>query len=609
MDRKAWIAIIICVACLGGYQYWYHQTYGEILARQVEEQRLKEAEAAAKANAEGGTQSGNGEVVVKSTPSISGTTSGSQTGLVQRPVEVDEEALQELVRELETVRAGGLEVDFVNVGGGMSEIRLLEHEAEGEERVTLNEGGTIPLGAIAGSVSELGQEVYQVQKAGNKILMEREDEGGLQVRKEFELPAEGAEEQDQYLTRIRVTFRNAGQETLSSTGYFIYLGTIYPIHADDLTTYTGLDYFAEGKNRFTDVNWFLPGRVWFIGSEYRSARTEFREEVKNLRWTGVKNQYFTSLLTLSQEVENGTVWGQRQELQEENEDARAGMSGALGLPGFSLAPGEEKVVEFSLYTGPNRYSWLKELGQEQERILRYGMFKIVSITLLNSMNGLAKIFGNYAVAIIVLTLIIKSLLFPLQNKATKSMRKMSALSPKMTELREKYKDDPQRMNQEVMKMYREYGVNPFGGCLPMLVQIPIFFGFYSMLGTAVELRDSRFLWVSDLSQPDTVIRLFDTIPINILPLLMAVTMVWQMRITPKSGDAMQQRIFMFIPLIFVIFCYNFASALALYWTVQNLFSIVQLYLTRDKPIAPLTKTHAPAGGKGRGKKDGRGKRR
>src|SRR5438067_13887360 len=119
------------------------------------------------------------------------------------------------------------------------------------------------------------------------------------------------------------------------------------------------------------------------------------------------------------------------------------------------------------------------------------------------MNWLKSVLGNYAAAIFVMTLIIKTVLWPLQNAATRSMKKMQALQPRMTELREKYKDDPTRMNEELMKLYKQYGVNPFGGCLPMFVQIPIFFGFYSMLGTAIELRNSKFLWVHDLSQPDT----------------------------------------------------------------------------------------------------------
>src|SRR5262249_25960702 len=163
-------------------------------------------------------------------------------------------------------------------------------------------------------------------------------------------------------------------------------------------------------------------------------------------------------------------------------------------------------------------------------------------------NLIHSVVGNYALSIIIITLVIRSLLWPIQNYSTKSMRRMAKLSPVMTELRAKYKDDPQRMNQEMMKLYKEYGVNPFSGCIPMLIQIPIFFGFFSMLGSAIELRNSSFLWVRDLSQPDTVGHLFG-LPINILPMVMAGTQLWQMQIMPKTGDPSQQRILYIMPVV------------------------------------------------------------
>jgi YidC/Oxa1 family membrane protein insertase len=139
-----------------------------------------------------------------------------------------------------------------------------------------------------------------------------------------------------------------------------------------------------------------------------------------------------------------------------------------------------------------------------------------------------------------------------------------------------------------MKLYREYGVNPMGGCLPMLVQIPIFFGVFNMINAAVELRGQPFLWVKDLSQPDHLTDIFG-LPLNLLPILMAVTMVIQMRMTPQTGDKLQRRIFMLMPLMFFVFCYNYASALALYWTTQNIVSIGQTWLTQRMPEPELAK--------------------
>jgi YidC/Oxa1 family membrane protein insertase len=165
-------------------------------------------------------------------------------------------------------------------------------------------------------------------------------------------------------------------------------------------------------------------------------------------------------------------------------------------------------------------------------------------------------------------------------------------------LKEKYKDDPTRMNQEVMKLYKEHGVNPVGGCLPMMIQIPIFFGLFSMLGQAAELRNASFLWVRDLSQPDTIAHIPSLgWPINILPLLMGATNVWLMRMTPKTGDSTQQRVMMFMPLIFLFFCYNFAAALALYYTTQNLFTILQLWHNQRQPAPVLDVPPPPKRGR------------
>lgn len=198
---------------------------------------------------------------------------------------------------------------------------------------------------------------------------------------------------------------------------------------------------------------------------------------------------------------------------------------------------------------------------------------------------------GWGFSIVLLTILIRGVMWPLQNKSTRSMKRMSLLKEPVAALKEKYADDPQKMNQEMMKVYREYGINPLGGCLPLVVQIPIFFGFYRMLQYAVELRQAEFLWVTDLSQPDTlaIIPIFGGLPLNILPIVMAGTMVIQMSLTPKTGDKMQTRIFMLMPLIFFFFCYSFASALALYWTTSNIFAIAQTLIMKRLPEPELKK--------------------
>jgi YidC/Oxa1 family membrane protein insertase len=280
--------------------------------------------------------------------------------------------------------------------------------------------------------------------------------------------------------------------------------------------------------------------------------------------------------------------------QPEGERPLLGMEGAMGMPGFQLQPGETTSLRFQIYAGPKIYNRLAKLQHEEAAIMNFGMWKLVSQALLNFMNLLHGWVRDYGIAIILLTACVKGVLWPLQNKANASMRRMSALAPKMQELRTKYKDDPTRMNQEVMKLYKEHGVNPVGGCLPMMIQIPIFFGLFTMLGQAAELRNASFLWISDLSQPDTIAHLPGVgWPINVLPLIMGASNVWLMRMTPNTGDAMQRRIMMFMPLIFLVFCYNFAAALALYYTTQNLFTILQLWVNKRQPLPVLEKTAAP----------------
>ncbi len=299
------------------------------------------------------------------------------------------------------------------------------------------------------------------------------------------------------------------------------------------------------------------------------------------------------------------MWGRRFDLKAQDGSPIFGLEGAMGLPGFELQPGQTSTLKLQIYAGPKLYNRLSKLSHDEALIMNFGFFKLVSQALLNFLNLLHGWVRSYGLAIILLTACVKAVLWPLQNRANKSMRRMSALSPKMQELKEKYKDDPTRMNSELMKLYKEHGVNPVGGCLPMMIQIPIFFGLFSMLGQVAELRNAPFLWVRDLSQPDTLaiipglgwIPILGTpgvgLTINLLPILMGVTNLLLIRMTPKTGDPTQQRVMMFMPIIFLVFCYNFAAALALYYTTLNLFTILQLWHNQRQPAPVLEKVTAP----------------
>lgn len=231
---------------------------------------------------------------------------------------------------------------------------------------------------------------------------------------------------------------------------------------------------------------------------------------------------------------------------------------------------------FSVYAGPKDEASLERAGHELSRALDFGYFWFAAIPLLHALRFLNRVFGNYGVSIILLTTAVKVVTIPLTQSTFRHMREMQKLQPQMTKLREKYKDDPAGMQKEMMELYRRHRVNPFSGCLPMVLQIPIFIGLYNTLSGAIELRHAPFaLWIGDLSSPDRL--MVGGIGIPVLTLLMGGTMLIQQWLTPQQGDPTQQRIMMLMPLMFTFMFINLPSGLVLYWLVNNVLTIAQQY--------------------------------
>jgi YidC/Oxa1 family membrane protein insertase len=557
MDRKSWIAITLSVAGLFAWQ-WYVSKYYK--------PQLTQANAA----------------TASATPAPMATPAADSTPLPTPPSEAT------IAARAESLSNENAEFTFNNGTGGIEQVVLRMHKGENESHVSLNRSRSMPIGGLGFNPGEvLGGFEMATDPAKGEATFSSKQSGGLEITKRFAVPM-GANKEKPYAITLDVTFKNPGTAPLQVPEFFIGTGGAAPLHVNDLPMYTCLNWAHGGSMTNIDVNWFSASSVPIIGIPIHDQRPLYEETKPDIEWVAVTSQYFCTIITPKDATQSHSVWSMRFDAPKLNDTANFGIQGGLKSRGFTLAAGEVVTRSFEIYAGPKELPLLRKLGATQDKVMNFGIFGFVSEFLLWSMNGLHVLLGNYAASIIVLTILIKSVLWPVQNKATKEMRKMASLSPKMTEMREKHKDNPQKLNEETMKLYKEYGVNPFSGCLPMLIQIPIFFGFYAMLGTAIELRNSSFFWVVDLSQPDTITHLLG-FPINILPLLMAGTMVWQMIITPKTGDAMQQRIFYFMPIIFLVFCYNYASGLALYWTTQNLFSIVQLYFTRNQPLPTLEK--------------------
>ncbi len=588
-DRTTWIALALSVAGLAGWQYYYSKTYGPYLAQQAAVQKAaKSATATPTPAAPTATP-----LPVTTLPPLNAATPGATP------------FIPELSAKKETLDTSRAEYLFANNTGGIEGATLFLHLGANLHSLSLNKESGLPIGALCDSNGfPIGGFTMTTDKAKALTTFTLDTPGGLSITKSFTLPqTQGSPEE--YIVGLDLSFKNSGATPLSLPNYSIAAGGEAPVHINDLPTYTCFDSYQGGKMTSINVSWFQAGKIPLIGIETRAARDLYTHEESGVQWAAVTSQYFTTIITAPKDQPGAGVWARHYEAVSATESANGhpiyGVTGGLGIGPITLSPGETVTRHYSIYIGPKDFYALRKLGDEQQLVMNFGMFHWVSEFLLWAMNHLQPYLGSYAAAIIVLTLIIKTALWPIQNKATSSMKRMQLLSPKMTELKEKYKDDPTKMNEELMKLYKQYQVNPLGGCLPMLVQIPIFFGFYSMLGSAIELRNSHFLWITDLSQPDTIAH-FMGFPINLLPIIMAGTMLWQMAISPKSGDPMQQRIMYFMPVIFLSFAYNYASGLALYWTTQNLFSIAQLYYTRNQPLPTLETISKPksSGGKGTG---------
>ncbi len=611
MDRKALLTILITAGVMLGWHFGYYAPRAEKNRQAIEAfRKLQDAEKA-KQKAEEPAPASVATVAEAAPPSPQG--KPAETAPVSGVSEPE-------MRKTLTSMPGTVEYEFTSQGGGISRGTLREHFKDKTKgtQVIINEFGSIPIGAMT---EEPGDEgllklpwKMSVNETERLVTFERTDEARrIKITKTFVLPRDKSLSAE-YVIGLDVTFTNLGEQAMMVPALFVHTGSAAPVNASETRMYQGFDWWRDGTNNFQNVDWFSAGGMLAWSHPERPI---FRQGGDLIRWSAVTNQYFTTMVTIlgfndgntEDLVKNlGTgVWAKRSEVPAETWrnaghtlDGAKGIihkvDGAIAMPSFALNKGDSATKHLRIYSGPREYRRLRLLDNKEKDVLDYGSFLGIptgpfSKMLLNSMNGLYALTGSYALAIVLLTICVKALLWPLQNKANKNMKKMSALQPEMKRLQDKYKEEPVKFQQEMGKVWKKAGVNPLSGCWPIFIQVPIFIGFYNMLGKAVELRHHGFWWVKDLSQPDTVAHLAG-FSINPLPLLMAVTMLAQMKLSPQSGDPAQRKMMMFMPLIFIFMCYNFASALALYWTIQNLISIVQLQITKRQNAVTLVPTSA-----------------
>jgi YidC/Oxa1 family membrane protein insertase len=293
-------------------------------------------------------------------------------------------------------------------------------------------------------------------------------------------------------------------------------------------------------------------------------------------WVAYENDYFMSAI-IPDEQRRASFQGRHLD---------SGLLEAIYISPLTVIPAQQGLsVPFTIFLGPRDLTYLKPLNKKLEIAINFGWTDIIAKPLLHALRFFHKYVKNYGVAIILLTILIKILFWPLTHKSYKSMKEMQKLQPLMAKIREKYKNNKEQMNKELMGLYKTYKVNPMGGCLPMLIQMPVFFALFRILGSSTELRHAPFfLWINDLSAPDRLFHFSFQIPfmsppygIPILTLLMGASMFLQQKMTPTPGDPSQAKIMMFLPIIFTFMFINFPSGLVLYWLTNNILSIGQQY--------------------------------
>ena len=481
---------------------------------------------------------------------------------------------------------------FTSTGGGLKHVSLKKYpesvakkDDKKDKLANLNAKAPVPALSLMGPDSLIGDGVYQLSKVGSTtVRAEKLLQSGLRIIKEYQLSTN-------YLIKFNLKFENRTREPIQVPAREIIIGTATPIGVHDEAMYLGLDWYNGSAAEHITESWFA-NRT--LGCFPGQARTEYSGGASNVVWAAVHNQFFT-MIAVPQQPADRVMGRQIQLAAPTKEDIGTQSSPLLQPLGYqtSLAYNEVTVpanqifvTPMDVFAGPKEYNLLARLDREVDLVMGFdGFIGFFAKSLLLSLNGLHALGFGYGLAIIIITIAIKLIFWPLSASSTRSMKRMQKLQPQMKAIQDKYKDEPTKMQGKLSEFMKENKINPVAGCLPMIIQIPVFFGFYRMLQAAIELRGASFLWAHDLSSPDTIAT-FAGFPINPFPLLMGATMLWQAQLTPASPgmDAGQQRIMKYMPLMMMVFLYNFSAGLTIYWTVQNILSIAQMKLTRDKPL-------------------------
>ena len=509
-----------------------------------------------------------------------------------------------------TLSNGFLEVRLTNFGGAIDNVAFAKYRADVDrpDPYIFNQPHADPILAFTEeSLPALGRTTaYQLVSATPTSVVYRAVlDQKIEVTRRYVIHAPGDASGDPYIVRHETTFRNLAGDATPLPRVALSLGTAALVSVNDYGQYLNVEAYNGHGTEITDSA-ALAG-AGFIGRMLGrdTAPKAFVEASGPVVWAAVKNQFFASIFAA--ERPGASVITRRVDLPPFPGSARAniGLTAAERFDLPALAPGASVTLAGDLYVGPKEYRRLALLPNDQDKVMQFDryIFSRVFLSgyvapLMNTlMNWTHRWVYNWGLAIILMTLILKTVTLPFTLAASRSAKRMQKFQPEIQALREKYKDNPQKLNQATLELFKEHKINPMGGCLPLLITMPLFFGFFTMLQSSAELRFQGFLWAHDLSAPDTVGH-FLGFPVNILPLIMTATMVYQMRLTPQpTVDNAQARMMKFMPVIFTFICYGYSCALSLYMTINGVFTIgQQLVINRMKDVATDAPA-APGGGK------------
>lgn len=477
-----------------------------------------------------------------------------------------------------TIENGVFRVSLTSWGAAVQRVELLRYSrpsSEGGAPVTPIDRTSAAIGAFATPLTELGlgdlsRAPYRiVEQDAQRVAFEATHQG-VHVRKVFSF------EEASYRIRLRLEIANEGSAAVSPT-FTVLLPQVVLDGSDfqDLSVAA----LAAGSVEREPVGSF--GQPGFFGG----APTLEQDFVGDVEWVGGYSHYFVNAILPDAPREARGRWSAVEPGRE--------VLAAIEHPAAAILPGTELDREYTAFVGPKEPELLAAVGGQLERSIDLGWSWIAPFTraFIWLLDACYQLIPNYGVAIILLTALVRLVTAPLAAKQMKSMKRMGELQPQLKALQEKHKDDRQAQSQEMMKLYREAGVNPLGGCLPLLLQFPVLIGLYYALQSSIDLRQAEFmLWIDDLSRPETLFTIPGVEwPVRVLPILMTLSMVVQQKMTPTTSmDPVQARTMMIVmPVMFFFMFYGFPSGLVLYWFVSNLLAIAQqLYLNRQMSPRP-----------------------